>query len=209
MYIIYQITNIVNNKFYIGSTKNLRRRKNNHFNLLRKNKHHSRYLQNSWNKYGEENFIFTVLQNIEDATKVFEIENEFISKLKPEYNMMKNVFSHIGMKRSKETCEKISKALTGKKILDETKEKLRLYNLGKKRTPESIKKGGEASQKAWDIKNNYPIIAIDKITLEVYKEYSNIKEAILDLKCKRSCIIAVLNNHKNKKSYKGYIWKRK
>lgn len=38
-------------KFYIGSTINFKRRKWEHLNKLRKNKHYNPYMQNVFNKY--------------------------------------------------------------------------------------------------------------------------------------------------------------
>lgn len=60
---IYQIRNLVNNKIYVGSSNNLYRRKTyEHFRELRLNKHHNKYLQNSYNCHGEENFVFEVIE---------------------------------------------------------------------------------------------------------------------------------------------------
>jgi group I intron endonuclease len=58
------IKNLINNKIYIGCSIHLDKRFNEHINNLIKNKHENRYLQNSFNKYGKENFIFDIL--IED-----------------------------------------------------------------------------------------------------------------------------------------------
>jgi group I intron endonuclease len=55
---IYYIKNIVSNKFYIGSTQNLKARKYYHFNRLKNNKHPNSYLQNAWNKHGASSFVF-------------------------------------------------------------------------------------------------------------------------------------------------------
>lgn len=65
---IYKIENIINKKIYIGSTINFKQRKSDHLSRLRKNKHPNAYLQNSWNKYGEENFVIEILERckIED-----------------------------------------------------------------------------------------------------------------------------------------------
>lgn len=57
---IYRITNIVNNKCYVGITEDFARRQKKHIAELRKNKHHSPKLQNAWNYYGENNFEWTV-----------------------------------------------------------------------------------------------------------------------------------------------------
>ena len=53
---IYRILNTINNKFYIGSSVNLRKRLYEHRRLLRLGKHENYHLQNAFTKYGEENF---------------------------------------------------------------------------------------------------------------------------------------------------------
>lgn len=65
-YYIYKIQCTANNRIYIGQTKNLNRRKREHFGDLRRNQHHSILLQRAFNKYGEESFIHSV---IEECTK--------------------------------------------------------------------------------------------------------------------------------------------
>ncbi len=63
---IYTITSIIDNKIYIGKAVNVQERLNNHKHLLRKNKHANRHLQNAWNKYGESNFKFELLEECEE-----------------------------------------------------------------------------------------------------------------------------------------------
>lgn len=197
MYIIYQIVNKIDGKFYLGSAKNLTRRKARHLKLLRRGQHHSRYLQNAWNKYGEENFEFVVLQKVEPE-KVYEFENQLIQSLKPAYNMMMCVFSHIGIKRSKETCKKISEALTGKSLSEEHKEKVRQANLGKKQSKTTVEKR---------MKNIYqPISAYHKDTGEFFREFESATHAAEELGISRMCIYEVINGRK--KSYKNLVWKK-
>ena len=43
---IYKIINIINKKFYIGSSKNIEKRCTEHFNHLKNNLHHSVKFQN-------------------------------------------------------------------------------------------------------------------------------------------------------------------
>lgn len=45
-------------KFYIGSSIDFKRRKNQHLRALRKKSHNNQYLQNLYNKYGEKSFKF-------------------------------------------------------------------------------------------------------------------------------------------------------
>lgn len=55
---IYFIINQVNGKRYVGQTTNFSVRKSHHKRALEENRHHNIKLQNAWNKYGSENFIF-------------------------------------------------------------------------------------------------------------------------------------------------------
>lgn len=55
---VYVIENAINGKKYIGSTVNLRERRQNHFRLLRRGKHDNGQLQMAFNLYGENAFVF-------------------------------------------------------------------------------------------------------------------------------------------------------
>lgn len=59
---IYIILNKLNGKKYVGSSKNIYSRWMKHRALLRINKHYNPHLQNAWNKYGENSFLFSVLE---------------------------------------------------------------------------------------------------------------------------------------------------
>lgn len=73
---IYAIKNLKNNKMYIGSTKNLKSRKYQHFRQLKLNLHHSQHLQHSYNKYGKDYFAFYILEECtEENRKSREIYN--------------------------------------------------------------------------------------------------------------------------------------
>lgn len=59
---IYKIENSANKKVYIGKSKNIKERWLSHLSELNKNKHGNSHLQNSFNKYGSDNFIFSVIE---------------------------------------------------------------------------------------------------------------------------------------------------
>lgn len=65
---IYCIENINTNKKYIGQSVNIQDRWRKHKSELNHSNHDNDYLQNAWNKYGETNFKFYVLEycNIND-----------------------------------------------------------------------------------------------------------------------------------------------
>lgn len=75
---IYKIINVVNNKFYIGSAVNFSRRKARHFSELRNNKHNNRWLQASWNKHGEQAFIFVIVEEVADKFSLLDAENKWL-----------------------------------------------------------------------------------------------------------------------------------
>lgn len=129
---IYFIRNILNNKIYIGSTINSKKRFNEHRRKLRKNIHHSDYLQRAWNKYGEENFIFEIKEYCE-LEKLRELELKYFSSRNPDYNVSKHsVAPMTGLHHSRET-----------KLLLSKRHKNNKYNLGKKHSEECKKARSE------------------------------------------------------------------
>ena len=62
---VYIIKNVMNNKVYVGSSANVKRRRNLHMYELSNGIHHCRHLQNAFNKYGENSFEFLVVKTID------------------------------------------------------------------------------------------------------------------------------------------------
>jgi len=76
---IYKII-CINNKFYIGSSIDIDRRLKEHKRLLKRNKHPNKYLQNCWNKYGEKNFRFEIIETVNDVERLLIREQQWIDK---------------------------------------------------------------------------------------------------------------------------------
>jgi group I intron endonuclease len=76
--VIYKIINLVNDKFYVGSTTNKKVRFRQHRNLLRGNRHHCKHLQAAWNKYGEPKFDFLVIEEVPDTRSLLEVEDTYL-----------------------------------------------------------------------------------------------------------------------------------
>lgn len=133
--VIYKITNKINNKFYIGSAVQFNLRKNAHLSYLKKEKHPNKHLQNSFNKYGIENFEFTIIEYVENKYNLIEKEQYYIDILKPDYNICKIAGSCLGIKRRQETKDKISNSNKGRIISIETREKIRNTLKGRKNKP--------------------------------------------------------------------------
>lgn len=109
---IYQIRNLVNNKIYIGSAINLRKRLNTHLNKLKTNIHENEKLQRAFNKYDEQNFIFEIIEFVEDKTKLLEHEQYWMDRfqvVKNGYNIQPVAGNSLGRIVKQETREKMSK----------------------------------------------------------------------------------------------------
>lgn len=78
--IIYTIRNVVNGKFYVGSTVNQRERFRTHRSKLRRSAHHCAHLQAAWNKYGEDCFKFEVVSVVASVSILQGAEDLWLSK---------------------------------------------------------------------------------------------------------------------------------
>ena len=125
---IYKIENKVNSKVYIGSSNNIKRRWQKHKALLRHNKHQNSHLQAAWNKYGEDNFAFSIVE-LCPIDNLISREQYFIDSMNPEYNQSK-IAGKIEMTndiRQKLSCSTKNAYREGK--LKETNKEIFQYDL--------------------------------------------------------------------------------
>ena len=169
---IYEIVNKVNDHRYIGSTAWFKKRKRVHISLLKRNKHHSLYMQNAWNKYGAKNFIFKIVEEC-SIEKLIEREQFYIDTQHPEYNILQIAGSSLGYKHTKKAKNKISAGNTGRKRTEEVKKRMsesqrgNTHALGYKHTEEAKKKMVE-SCKGRPPPNS---ILTEKIVLDLRKQF--------------------------------------
>ena len=211
---IYIITSKVNNKFYIGSSNNISKRRKEHFSDLRGNRHCNQYLQNIYNKYGEENLIVEVIELCSELEQ-FKREQYFIDTLNPSINICKMVENNpmLGRHHTQETKDKISKANTGKKRSEETKALLTELNKNRicseeTRTKISKSRTGkitseETKQKIREAQGT-KIVQLDK-NLKIVKIWDSMNECEKE-GFNHSCISNVCSG--KRKSHKGFIWKK-
>ncbi len=115
--IIYKIENLINKKVYIGQTiQPFQKRKDAHIYELRKGTKTNRKFQNAWNKYGEENFKFEVIERCRKS-ELNHRERYYVNKYNSYcngYNLttggQKN-FKHSHNEGTKEKLSKIGKIL--------------------------------------------------------------------------------------------------
>ena len=112
---IYQIRNILNGRVYVGSALIIERRWIRHKKDLRAGKHHAAYLQRSWTKHGAHNFAFEIVEVVDQAQRLIEIEQRWIDKLKAfgpnGYNSRAKADSPFGCRHTPEARAKISAAM--------------------------------------------------------------------------------------------------
>lgn len=180
---IYIIKNLITNKLYVGKACYLRQRLNNHKWLLRHNRHVNVYLQRAWNKYGEVNFKFDIIEYCE-VDLLPEKENYWVNFYKANddkfgYNLM-----IVGRKNHNHS--------------DETKQKMRKASLGKKKSKEHINNMKLSRYK--------PILQYD-LDGNFIKEWLGASQIRDMLGYNQSNITGVCNGLR--KTHKGYIWKYK
>lgn len=145
---IYKIINVVNNKFYVGSAVDLKRRKTRHFSELRNGKHNNRHLQAAWQKYGEHAFVFVVVEELAVDVDLLAAENVWLKEHVGKaycYNLGTDATAPMlgvsgeasptwGRKRTPE--ELAAQNWTGKKHTTEAKAAIRQHLLGKPKSAE-------------------------------------------------------------------------
>lgn len=137
---VYQILNLNNGKRYIGSSVNLEKRGREHFSALQMGCHCSSHLQNAWNKYGKNNFEFSILR-ICPKQKLIVNEQEFLdfyNSFDPRngYNTRSIADSNFGIKRSDICRRRLSESHKNKSLSQDHK-----YSISKG-VKETIQKRG-------------------------------------------------------------------
>lgn len=125
---IYRIA-LTDGRCYIGQSVNIESRFRGHRLELRKGTHHSRYLQNAWNRYGEGAFTFEVVETIsldaltraEAATALAWREQHWIDVSASVFNTCPAAATVAGIERSAEYRAKISALHKGRKHTDEAR----------------------------------------------------------------------------------------
>lgn len=227
---IYKIINVVNNKFYIGSAVNFSRRKARHFSELRHNKHNNRWLQASWNKHGEQAFVFVVVEEVLDKSLLLEVENRWLKEhvgKKHCYNIGVDATAPmLGMSgeasptwgRKRTPGELAAQNWKGKKHTPESKNRIRSYLLGKSK-PANVRAKISATLSGagnyWygkkrpehGAKVSKAVVATDPSGKTT--EYASISDLREDMKVKPSTVNRALKSGKPlvRGPYKGWVFK--
>jgi len=136
---IYGIKNMINDKIYVGSSKRIPYRMNNHRKRLTANIHDNPHLQNAWNKYGVTAFDFCVL---EECDEIHLLERE--QYLKDYYLTLPGGVYNI--------CEIVQNPpnLTGRHQTEEHRKKIGLSHKGEVKSKEHREKIAEGVRRHFE-----------------------------------------------------------
>ena len=197
---IYKITNKVNGKSYIGQSNNIERRLKEHKYISSES---NKSLKRAYKKYGKDNFEFSILEECK-LEELDEKEIYYINTLKPEYNrtiggngsanhIVTNELKELLRIKGKQQWQKLTDEQKQKIIINnlkgqpkghkvslETREKLRICNLGKKQSKKTIEK---RKQTIFIKKQNGFIQTNEKHKkpircIETGEQFESVKEAI-------------------------------
>ena len=154
---VYKITNTVTCDFYIGSSKDVKKRWNEHKCQSKWNECPNNPMYLDMQNYGVDKFVFEVLEVVEpDFLK--EAEQQFIEKLQPTYNSCNA--KGLNIERRKETHKKAQKKY---EKTDKRKKAKKEYNKEYHKTDKY-----KEYQKEYQQSDKYK-----KYQKEFYKEYNN------------------------------------
>jgi group I intron endonuclease len=199
---IYKITNTVSGKIYVGCASNVRTRINGHLYDLRRNIHSNAYLQKSWNKYGEKVFIFETVEEC-SIDNLHAREHYWVNELKcldrsVGYNIKPTDPNGCSI-QSEETKEKLRQANKGRKPSELCIQKLKERTLSPEHK-DLLKRSREVVdfKKVHRLKRGKKII--DESTGIIYSSLAEICELLGVTKGSFSRIL--LGKRKNKTTFK-------
>jgi group I intron endonuclease len=180
---VYKITNKNNGRYYIGSSVNINNRWNEHKRKLKQNKHDNNFLQKSWNKHGEESFLFEIIEYVVDLSKLLEREQHYLDLIahdkKISYNLCKTAGNMLGFKHTEESKNKMSNSRIGNKNslgfkhIEETKNKMSNSHFGLKHDEKTINLLINKSKKNNLKSIKYKSKISDDIRTELIDKYSS------------------------------------
>jgi group I intron endonuclease len=134
---IYLIQNIETGERYVGSSRDVFHRRDQHFSELRKGIHLNKRLQTSFSDYSEDRFIFTVIEDVGNKDDLVFREQYWLDTILPEFNILKTANNN-SITRTEFLVEKYKRhgeLMRGRKASEETKKKMSKSHLERYKNP--------------------------------------------------------------------------
>jgi group I intron endonuclease len=186
---VYLIKNKLNNKVYVGSSYDVKKRIISHLSRLKNNKHHSKYLQASFNKYGKHVFSINILEYVKNTNILLKREQywlNFFTSYNPSYGY--NICNISKNTKGRMHSEKTKKLMSEKRKGQTVGVNNPFY--GKKHTKENIAKILNNRKRSY--KNELNPKWNNNVTLDIiflkYKELKNLKDVCDVLKVSRDTL---------------------
>lgn len=143
---VYTITHPESGRVYVGSAANFGTRFGAHRTYLRQGKHQNSYLQRLWKKYGEDAFVFAIVERIEDTEERLAAEQRLIESIPTHLriNLRPDARSSKGLKHSAQSIANFRAASIGREPGELCRLNAYLHNLGKKASDSTRRKMSEA-----------------------------------------------------------------
>lgn len=153
---VYAIVHRESGRQYVGQAQDIIQRWRQHQYLLRDGRHHSRYLQCAWGKYGPDAFDFEVLI-LAPVRMLDDLEQAYLDDPETSHlNIARDASTTRGLRHTAESKAKMSAALKGKSAYNrgkpgprpslETRAKMSASKKGRKVSPETKAKMSEAAK---------------------------------------------------------------
>lgn len=193
---VYKIECLPTKKVYIGRSQQIYTRWAQHRSKLRNNKHINHYLQNSWNKYGQEQFKFSIIEELPKDNQLLEERELMWMKIFDStnndygFNIKHSTITKAFEERNKGTAVK-TKELKNKIKREKRLKSLRAYSIPNP-LDEEIK----------------PVKIHQFNTLDELAKFVRLEERNQKLKnkIKKSSLITYLANPQSNSKW-GYVWK--
>lgn len=224
---IYEIYCKSNGKRYVGSTiKSFRERWGEHLRMLKKKNHVNKPLESAWYKYGEENFVFSILEIVDNQKLIIDLEQKYIDSF--DFKMLFNICATAGLtvniKQSHEQIDKKSKVYI---VVSPNKEVFKIKNMRKFCRENGLVSGHLSSVANRKVSHHLGWLAyhekdfnldllyedIKKITPKSYKitspigesyTVSNVRQFAIKHNLDSSCLFNIVKGANGRKFHKGW-----
>lgn len=148
---VYRIVDASSGRFYIGSSVNMEKRWRQHRERLARGTHPNPVLQAIWNVDPDRLTAAAICTTERSrdallAAEQAELDASAVGRNQLCMNVLLVAGSHLGRKRSAETCARLAAAQMGRRASAETREKQRIAKLGRPLSAEHRRKLGDAAR---------------------------------------------------------------